>query len=115
MPVAGPTTDAAVIEVLQTAAAAVGNGLSTDLRGYRRCTLAITGTFVATATFEASYNEGSSWVAVKLMDADGAYQATATAPGLLSVPLHLALPLLRARISAYTSGAVTVTACKQIN
>ena len=101
-----------VLETLQAAAAALGNGTPINLKGYRGLTLEVTGTFVATLTFEGTIDD-ASWFAVGLKTAaDGAAVSTATAPGAFKLPADVTLSQLRARVSAFTSGAVTAKSRK---
>jgi len=94
---------------LQDAAAATGNGAAMNVTGRARLGLQLTGTFVATVTFEATI-DGATWVALALTPAGGgAAVTTATAPGLLAAAVS-GFSQFRARISAYTSGSITVLA-----
>lgn len=99
------------LQTLQNAAAATGNGtpLNTmDKRGY--LSVLVSGTFVGTVTFEGTV-DGTNWFAVGLKTwADGAAVTTATAAGQFKLPLDLLISKFRARVSAYTSGAITVVA-----
>lgn len=92
---------------LQDAAAATGNGTVFDISDLANVALQVSGTFVGTVTFEATV-DGTNWVAVLMTKVDDASTSTtATAAGLY----HLARPGLRqvrARVSAYTSGSITV-------
>jgi hypothetical protein len=95
--------------VLQSAAAATGNGNSLDVVGQAAAVIALTGTFVGTVTFEGTI-DGSNWfsvMAVKL--GDGSIATTATATGMYRVSCA-GLTSIRARVSAWTSGSITATA-----
>jgi hypothetical protein len=96
---------------LQDAAAATGNGVHMPVAGLSSVGLQITGTFVATVTFEVSIN-GADFVSLSMTpSAGGAAVTTATAPGLFqatNVPTPYAV--FRARVSAFTSGTVTAVA-----
>jgi hypothetical protein len=101
------------LETLQAAAGATGNGNICDMHGVEELNVDITGTFVGTVTFEANI-DGANWVAIGLKTiADGAAVTTATAPGMFKAPID-AFPLqqFRARVSAWTSGAITVKSRK---
>lgn len=102
-----------VLETLQNAAAATGNGTAIDVKGQRSLVLDVTGTFVATVTFEGTIDD-SNWVAIGLKTAaDAAAVTSATAVGMFKLPQDLdALSQVRARVSAWTSGAVTVKSRK---
>lgn len=95
--------------VLQSAAAATGNGNTLDVVGQAACVLALTGTFVGTVTFEGTI-DGSNWfsvMAVKL--GDGSIATTATSTGMYRIACA-GITSVRARVSAYTSGSITATA-----
>lgn len=103
----------AKLETLQNAAAATGNGTAIDMADFPQLAVEVSGTFTATVTFEGTIDE-SSWFAVGLKTAaDGAAVTTATAAGAFKLPIDLPLAKFRARISAYTSGNVTVKAFRQ--
>lgn len=91
----------------QSAAAATGNGTALDVGGLAIVGIQVTGTFVGTVTFEGTI-DGSTWATIAARNmSDGAAVATATAAGLYQVPVA-GLVQIRARISAYTSGSITV-------
>lgn len=108
----------APLETLQNAAAATGNGTPIDMRGFDYLVVDVTGTFVGTVTFEGSIDSttGSdgNYFAVGLKTAaDGAAVTTATAAGAFKLPPDMGgLAYFRARVSAYTSGAITVKSRK---
>jgi len=69
----------------------------------------VVGTFVGTVTFEATVDQ-TNWVAIQAVNLnDGSAATTATAPGLYACRV-VGLKQVRARISAYTSGSITVAA-----
>lgn len=91
---------------LQSAIAATGNGTPMDVTGFKAVAVQITGTFTATVTFETSVN-GADWIATGLSPvAGGAVSTTAAAAGIWTLTPN-GVALLRARVSAYTSGNVT--------
>lgn len=95
---------------MQAAAAATGDGTALPLGDYAMGALQLSGTFSATVTFEATV-DGSNWIAVALANANSTTRAratTATAAGIFLLEEAAGLTLLRARVSAYTSGNVTV-------
>ena len=101
---------------MQTAAGATGNGVAikaTDAGagGYAILSLQVTGTFVGTVTFECTIN-GTTWVALEMssIGASGTLATTATAPGIWTADV-MGLVQVRARVSAWTSGAITVVGC----
>jgi len=94
---------------LQAAVEATGDGASLNVAGLARLGVQVSGTFVGTVTFEATIN-GASWVALALAPVGGgAAVSTASAPGLFSGVVS-GFAQFRARVSAYTSGAITVDA-----
>lgn len=103
-----------VSETLQNAVAAVGNGTAILMQGYNGLTLEVSGAFVATVSFEGSIDGGVTYFAVGLKTAaDGAAVTSAAAVGAFKLPADgPRLTHLRARVSAYTSGNVTVKSVK---
>lgn len=101
-------------KMLHDAAAATGNGVSVPCvstqEGFKTAVgIQISGTFVGTITFEGTV-DGANWVAVEVEDLnDRTWTTTATAPGLFRA-VSLGLLYFRARISAYSSGAITAWA-----
>lgn len=91
---------------LQNAATATGNGTALDVDGFGTAVLQVTGTFVGTITFEGTVDD-STWVTISVLNMNGAQQQTATGAGAYFVPTG-GMRRIRARISAYTSGSVTV-------
>ena len=107
--VAQPTAlvaGAPVTTVMQAAAIAVGNGATLDVNGFSTTIVELSGTFVATVTFEASIDD-VSWTAISAVQT-GTTNIASTATGIGIFRLSTAgIKSLRARISSYTSGAVT--------
>lgn len=92
---------------LQLDAVATGNGTSLLIDQWGGAFLVVSGTFVATVTFEATIDR-QAWFAIEVVNvADGTLATTATAAGMFFVGMPGALQL-RARISTYTSGSVSV-------
>lgn len=95
------------VQTLQSAATATGNGTALDVRTASAISAQITGTFVGTVTWEGTV-DGTNWIALQATNAnDDSRATTATAPGIYSIVLHGCVQF-RARISAYTSGSITV-------
>ena len=101
---------------MQAAAGATGNGTAiktTDAGagGYARLAVQITGTFTGTVTFECTI-DGTNWVALEMtsIGASATVSTTATAAGIWVADVR-GLVQVRARVSAYTSGAITATGC----
>jgi hypothetical protein len=100
---------------LQSAAVATGNGQPATMVGYNTVCCQVLGTFVGTITFEETL-DGTNWVSSAGYPSGGTasassatYTTTATAPGIWTFPIP-ARYQFRARISAYTSGSITVNA-----
>ncbi len=94
--------------LMQNAAAATGNGTVLTVDGYSVATIQVAGTFVGTVTWEANIDQ-TNWIAVQATSLnDGTAATTATAPGLFRIQAF-GLSQIRARVSAYTSGTITVT------
>lgn len=93
---------------LQTAVAATGNGTVAVPRDYAWLIAQISGTFSATITWEGTL-DGTNWEQVRAINmGNGALSHLATSTGLYAVPCGGFLGV-RARVSTYGSGAVTVT------
>ena len=93
---------------MQNAAAATGNGTALIVADRASVTLQITGTFVGTITIEGTVDD-TNWVALACMNLNTrAVATTATAPAILNT-LAAGLSQIRARVSAFTSGTITVT------
>lgn len=101
--------------VMQSAAAATGNGTAVDCinpndGAITTLTAQVTGTFVGTVTFEGTI-DGTTWVAIGFTSlADMTTIATTAAAAGIFRATVLGLKQVRARVSAYTSGTITVTA-----
>ena len=97
----------AVNRIMQSAATGTGNGITIDVTELGTLVFQLSGTFVGTVTFEATV-DNVNWVAVQVKNRNtGKLSTTATAPGLYSLSIA-GLNVARARVSAYTSGNVTV-------
>lgn len=95
--------------VLQNAAAATGNGTSLNVSGMGTTHITVTGTFVGTVTFETQDAAGN-WVSF-LVQALGTttLASSTTTTGVFRAGVG-GFSTIRARVSAYTSGSITVTA-----
>jgi hypothetical protein len=108
-----PVAYSGAVVTLQDEADADGNGTAMDVSGAARVTVQASGTFTATINFEGSL-DGTTWFAVGLKTAaDGNAVTTASAAGVWKRTPDLALTALRARISSYSDGDVTVVALKE--
>ena len=92
-----------------TAAAANGVvGASVNVAGLRQASMQVSGTFVGEVTIEASQC-GDVWFEIygrNLSDASHALDKKITAPGLLAIENLSGLQFVRAKTTAYTSGAI---------
>lgn len=100
------------VTTLQNAATATGNGTALQVAGYRQVLFQRTDGATATVTWEGTV-DGATWVAVAVADLNSTTRAratTATGAGLFLLDDSAGLQAVRARVSAYTSGSVTVVA-----
>jgi hypothetical protein len=101
------------VKTIQSAASATGNGQTVNMKGYTGLTLQIDGTFVATVSFEGTI-DGSFWFAVGMMGtSDTTIITNSTVNGVWRLMTDVRISAFRARVSAYTSGNVTVKVLKQ--
>lgn len=94
---------------IQDAAGAAQNGDPISVGGRGAVNMIVSGTFVGTITWEALIG-GSTWVAIPALNrTSDVVGTTATAPGhyFISAP---GIESIRARVSAWTSGSITVVA-----
>ncbi len=91
----------------QAAAAATGNGTAVAVSGYGGVTWEVTGTFVATITWEGSRDGGTTYYSIEATAVGGNAATTTTTTGLYTTSVK-GYTHIRARVSAYTSGSVTV-------
>ena len=98
--------------LMQSAAGAEGNGTVMPCRQpasglFTTATFQVTGINGDTITWEANLN-GTDWVAVAVTNlGTGTAATTATANGLYRITCH-GLEQIRARVSTYSAGAITV-------
>lgn len=95
------------VVTMQNAATAAGAGTALSTNGQGVALLAVSGTFVATITFEGQGPDGNWYVINALQRGTGSIATTATAPGLFEINTR-GLSAVRANITSYTSGSVTV-------
>jgi hypothetical protein len=94
---------------LQSGATGTGNGTPMSVAGLTWLGLQIVGITTATITWECS-NDGVTWTGIQATPlSTGTAAATATADGMYRANVS-GLSLVRARISAYTSGTISVFA-----
>ena len=92
---------------IQAAATAIGNGTSFHVRKWAVTVFSVTETFEGTITFEGTV-DGANWSSIQVHNlSNGNVSTTATATGLYGCNV-LGLGDVRARISAYTSGTISV-------
>lgn len=92
---------------MQTGATATGNGTPLCCTGHTTASMQVSGTFTGTVTFEATIN-GSTWVAILVTNLTTGATATNTAAAGIFRASCAGLAEIRARISAYTNGSITV-------
>lgn len=96
------------VHTMQSAAAAIGGGSPMPTDDFATVGMQVTGTFVATITFQGTVDL-SNWVTIEVTSVtDGSKVQTATATGVWTVPTN-GLRAVRAYISSWTSGTVTVS------
>lgn len=94
---------------LQNAATATGNGTALNVQGFSTVLFAVTGTFVGTVVFEGQ-GPDDVWYTLQAKPAGG-YQLVSSVTTTGAWFCHCtAYTQVRARISAYTSGSITVVA-----
>lgn len=92
---------------MQNAAVATGNGTAISVADSATLGMQVSGTFVGTVTFEATI-DNTNWKAVQVVNLnDGSVATTATAAGVFAIGVA-GLNQVRARVSAWTSGSITV-------
>lgn len=94
---------------LQTAAAAIGNGVTTSVKPYASIGLDISITGTATVTFEGHADAASGFQLVQCANATtGTVSTSTSASGLYHCPVA-SMAEFRTPVSAYTSGTITVS------
>jgi len=94
---------------LQDAATATGTGNTLTVSGYPYTVFQVSGTFVGTIAFQATI-DGANWHSILLENlGTGVSATTTTATGLYRAHT-VGLGIVRANITAYTSGSITVIA-----
>lgn len=94
---------------LQSAAVATGDGTRADVANYDTAGIQVTGINGDTITWEVSI-DGTNWVGILVAPVTtGTGALTTTANGIFVVDVA-GLAFLRARISTYGSGTITVVA-----
>ena len=95
-------------KILHNGATTLGDGETFEVCGLAICNLQIQGLSGDTIIFEES-NDGVNWHATTAKNRNGgAESTTATLDGIYNVSV-LAINFIRARISTYSAGTITVT------
>lgn len=101
------TANETTVTTMQNAAIATGNGISLDVSGMGTAICQVSGTFVGTITFEASL-DNSVFGSIDVQKLSGGLiSSVVTDTGFYKIPCN-GVKYIRARVSAYTSGAITV-------
>jgi len=95
---------------LQNAAGANGNGASLAVTGAQSVGFSVSGTFNATVNFEGTVDGGTNWISLPVRPANLAGTVTATTVVGSFIASAAGLSHVRARISGWSSGTVTVAA-----
>lgn len=103
------TEAVAATATLQSAATANGDGATLDVSGYSSVSFVVTGTFTATVNFEAT-GDDTNWVALQALQIGTSTISTSTSTAATFSAAIGSLKTVRARISGYASGSVTVAA-----
>jgi len=107
-------TTSTATATLQNAAVANGNGSSFTVTGYATAVLFISGITTATVNFEASNDAGTTWAAINAITLGASTVATTTAANGLYRINVAGLNLIRARISGWSAGTITITGVASI-
>jgi len=91
---------------MQNAVTANGNGTNLDVNDYATAVLEVRGTFSATINFEGSIDD-TNWYPIVATKNDGIQYSTTTTVGLYEIKVAT-IKSVRARVSGYVSGNVTV-------
>jgi len=98
----------ALLTTHQSAATANGNGTVATVTGYGSVRFRVSGAFSATVNFEASM-DGTNWDPLAAINATtGQLVTSTTSPGVFVADI-VGVQAIRARVSGYSSGSVTVT------
>lgn len=100
--------------VLHNATAAASNGSYLYFSGGNHVSIQLSGTWAGTVTFEGTV-DGTNWVAIPFSNIAGTSATTATTNDIYRITNVLALSAVRARVSTYTSGALTAWAIATSN
>lgn len=90
----------------QNVATANGNGTAATVDGYASIRFQVTGTFSATVNFEGTL-DGNNWQPLPVLNGLGVMVTSTTSPGIYRADIA-GLKQVRARVSGFSSGGVTV-------
>ena len=96
-------------KVLQSAVVATGNGNTFSVAGFSKVGIQVVGISTATVTFECTI-DGVNWVSLSGNNVATAAAITSLSADGIFTALVSGLYLIRARVSAWTAGTITVTA-----
>jgi len=91
---------------MQNAVTADGNGTNLDVNDYATAILEVRGTFSATINFEGSIDD-TNWYPIVATKNDSTQSSTTTTVGLYEIKVAT-IKSVRARVSGYASGSITV-------
>jgi len=91
---------------MQNAVTANGNGTLLNVNEYATAVLEVRGTFSATINFECSIDD-TNWYSIVATKNDGTISSSCTTVGLYEIKVA-AWKSIRARVSGYVSGSITV-------
>ena len=101
------TANETTVVTMQNGTTATGNGTVLDVSGMGTAICQVSGTFVGTITFEASL-DNSIFGSIDVQKLSGGLiSSVVTDTGFYKIPCN-GVKYIRARVSAYTSGAITV-------
>lgn len=106
-----------ILTVLQNAQTGAGNGSTVDCSAYDRTAFVISGTYTnITANFEISYDGGTTFFALSVLNSAGTAVTTATATGIYRIPADTPGGVVRARTTiGAATGSMTVNAVRREN
>jgi hypothetical protein len=102
-------SSAAIFTTMQSAAVATGNGVPLTVNDKGTVGASVTGTFVGTITWEGSTDGSTTWSSTYCSRIDTLVSDTTTTTTGQFICNTAGFTGFRARISAYTSGSITVT------
>jgi hypothetical protein len=100
------------VTTMQNAATATGAGTALSVSGFGVASVAVSGSFSATITWQGVGPDGATYTIQARNRATGAVASTATAAGLYELNTR-GLTSVYANVTAYTSGAVTAKGVAQ--